>query len=166
MGRAETGKNVVIIGGGFSGTMLALHLLRSAPSLSIAVLDQGRIPGRGLAYGTERDCHLLNVPAGGMSAFPSEPDHFVRWAKKNCDLPVQPSSFLPRALYGRYLRSLLNDANPSENTNLEWIRDEAVSVRRERDGIVIQRKHGLRLFTQAVVLATEIFLPEILGFRS
>jgi uncharacterized NAD(P)/FAD-binding protein YdhS len=163
MGHADAQKNIVIIGGGFSGTMLGLQLLRRAPNLSIAILDQGRVPGQGLAYGTAYDCHLLNVPAVGMSAFPDEPDHFLKWAKENWNSQIYPSNFLPRSLYGRYLRFLLNDANSSENTNLEWIRDEALSLRRERDGFGIQRRNGMRLFTQSVVLAMGNFPPGNLG---
>jgi 2-polyprenyl-6-methoxyphenol hydroxylase-like FAD-dependent oxidoreductase len=38
---------VVVVGGGFSGTMLAANLLRRVPSSSVAVLDKGPLPGRG-----------------------------------------------------------------------------------------------------------------------
>ena len=37
--------------------------------------------GRGVAYSTTSDAHLLNVPAAGMSAFPDEPGHFLQWAR-------------------------------------------------------------------------------------
>jgi len=59
--------DILIIGGGFSGTMLAVHLLQDT-DLSIAVIDRGTLPGRGLAYGSPHQFHLLNVPAGEMSA--------------------------------------------------------------------------------------------------
>src|ERR1035438_6520281 len=75
--------SVVIVGGGFSGSMLALQLSRRVPSLSVAVIDKGSVPGRGLAYTTRHHCHLLNIPAGNMSALPEEPDHFLRWARAN-----------------------------------------------------------------------------------
>ncbi len=90
--------SVVIVGGGFSGTMVAVQLLRRSPVLSIAVIDKGLIAGRGLAYSTRYHCHLLNVPAGNMSAFPEEPDHFLYWARANYDGSIQASSFLPRSL--------------------------------------------------------------------
>jgi len=76
---------VVIVGGGFTGSMLALQLSRRVPSLSVAVIDKGSVPGRALAYATRNHCHLLNVPAGNMSALPEEPDHFLRWARANYD---------------------------------------------------------------------------------
>lgn len=103
--------NVAIIGGGFSGTTLAAQLLRhSGPSFSVVVIEKACLPGRGLAYGTDSDSHLLNLPAKDMSAFPEDPEHFTRWAKLNFDRETQPGSFLPRRVYGRYLGDLLTDA--------------------------------------------------------
>src|SRR5271156_593263 len=75
--------DVLILGGGFSGTMLAVQLLRKMPRLKIAVVDNREIPGRGLAYSTNCPSHLLNVPAGNMSALPDDPGHFVRWARES-----------------------------------------------------------------------------------
>ena len=61
--------------------------------------------GRGIAYGTTDPGHLLNVRAGCLSALPDEPDHFTTWARRHTD--ADGTSFLPRAWYGEYLRSLL-----------------------------------------------------------
>ena len=36
--------NVLIIGGGFSGTLLAVQLLYRAPALKIGILDNGMLP--------------------------------------------------------------------------------------------------------------------------
>lgn len=149
--------NVVIIGGGFSGTALAVQLLRRAPQLSVTVLDSSRVPARGLAYGTEHQCHLLNVPAGGMSALPDQPDHFLHWAEKNHALPATSRCFLPRAVYGKYLESLLEDARRSER--FEWIRAEAQSIRHEKDGYVVELSSGQSLTASRVVLALGNFPP-------
>jgi uncharacterized NAD(P)/FAD-binding protein YdhS len=69
---------VAIVGAGFSGTMVAVHLLRQSEAVEIDIIDP-RVPGRGLAYSTSCDAHLLNVPAVRMSAFGSEPMHFLEW---------------------------------------------------------------------------------------
>jgi len=105
--------DVAIIGGGFSGTILAVQLLRRAPSLRIGVVDKSSIPGRGLAYSTQYNCHLLNVPAGNMSALDDDPGHFLRWARSNCGPAVHPESFVPRMAYGRYIGSLLEETRCS-----------------------------------------------------
>ncbi len=152
--------SVVVVGGGFSGTMLAIHLLRRAPGLSVAVIDKGPVPARGLAYCTDYHCHLLNVPASNMSPFPEEPDHFLRWAEANHDPAVQPGSFLPRPLYGRYLGSLLEEAKGRDGGgNLRWIQGEVCSVGRERSQIDVHLKDGSKLMTEALVLAAGNFPP-------
>ncbi|MGA7927930.1 MAG: FAD/NAD(P)-binding protein [Candidatus Sulfotelmatobacter sp.] len=126
--------SVVVVGGGFSGTMLAVNLLRRVPSLSVAVLEKGPLPGRGLAYGTKHDCHLLNVPAGNMSALPEKPDHFLRWARANYGQSVQPTSFLPHPLYGQYVSSLLDEATGPCGAENFRIQGEVTSLARERFG--------------------------------
>ena len=79
--------------------MLAVNLLRRVPGLSVAVLDKGPLPGRGLAYGTKYDGHLLNVPAGNMSALPEEPDHFLRDLENGVNrVPALPKISFPRPL--------------------------------------------------------------------
>jgi uncharacterized NAD(P)/FAD-binding protein YdhS len=145
--------------------MLAVQLLRRAPALSVAVIDKGSIPGRGLAYSTQFDCHLLNVPAGNMSAFPQEPDHFLRWARANYDPSTQPTSFLPRRVYGRYVSFLLDDAVKRWGADrFRWIQGEASSLTRRgshKDAahINVRLKDGSTLEAQSVVLATGNFPP-------
>src|SRR5579862_9387209 len=90
---------VAIIGGGFSGTVLAALLLRrSHPSFRVVVVEKSSSVGRGLAYGTECRSLLLNVRARNMSALADDPQHFLRWARSNYDPATEPSSFLPRAV--------------------------------------------------------------------
>jgi uncharacterized NAD(P)/FAD-binding protein YdhS len=148
--------NVAIIGGGFSGTTLAAQLLRhSGPSFSVVVIEKACLPGRGLAYGTESDSHLLNVPAKDMSAFPEDTGHFTRWAKLNFDRETQPGSFLPRRVYGRYLGDLLTDAVfPDQPPRLQWQRDEARAITSTGNGeIEIELQSGGRVLADKVVLA-------------
>jgi uncharacterized NAD(P)/FAD-binding protein YdhS len=152
--------SVVVVGGGFSGTMLAANLVWRVPGLSIAVVDKGPLPGRGLAYGTKYDCHLLNVPAAKMSALPEDPDHFLRWARANYRQSVQPTSFLPRRLYGRYVSSLLEEATGTGAAeNFHWIQGEVTSFARERSRMTIQLRDGSTLAAKSVVLAMGNFPP-------
>src|SRR6478672_8756896 len=96
----------IIVGGGFSGTLVAIHLLRQPGCVHIDLIDQ-RIPGRGLAYSTVWDDHLLNVPAIRMSVFGSEPMHFLDWLHSNGKPDADAGSFAPRNLYGAYLQDVL-----------------------------------------------------------
>jgi len=150
----------VIVGGGFSGTTLAVQLMRRNPLLAIAVVDKASRPGRGLAYGTEHLSHLLNVPAGQMTALPEDPDDFVRWAQANYSPAVQSGSFLPRLVYGRYIESLFDetrfDEAPSQGTadNPKCFRDEAIGIGRKGSQFVVQLEQGEKLLAEVVVLAT------------
>ena len=105
-----THRTILIAGAGFSGTMVATHLLRSdGPPLRIVLIDRSPVVGRGVAYGTSWRGHLLIVPAGRMSAFPDDEEHFLRYARTR-DETVTGGSFLPRPMYGEYLQQLLDDA--------------------------------------------------------
>ena len=95
-------RHVAIIGGGFSGTLQAINLLRhEGPRATL--IERARNPGLGVAYGAAQDEHLLNVRAGGMSAIPDEPDHFVRWLAAR-GVANAGASFVQRIVYGEYLR--------------------------------------------------------------
>jgi len=58
-------RTLAIIGAGFSGTLLALHVLRLAPaSTEVVLIERGRRFGHGRAYASGNPSHLLNVSAG------------------------------------------------------------------------------------------------------
>src|SRR5258708_1371830 len=68
---------IAIVGAGFSGTLLTLHLLRRCPPPTrLVLIERNSQFGRGLAYSTGNASHILNVPAGRMSAFPRPAKRF------------------------------------------------------------------------------------------
>ncbi|HEY1427933.1 MAG TPA: FAD/NAD(P)-binding protein, partial [Candidatus Tumulicola sp.] len=91
--------DVAIVGGGYCGVMLAAHL-SAVPDLRVAAFERDAWAS-GVAYATHNPRHLLNLRAGKMSAFPERDRDFVEWAGD-----VTPDDFLPRRLYGDYLRSV------------------------------------------------------------
>lgn len=152
--------DILIVGGGFSGTILALHLLRQSSALSIGVMDRGSLPGRGLAYGSPHRFHLLNVPACEMSAFPDVPDDFLSWARTHYDASLQERSFPPRSIYGMYVGDLLEKTRIEQGrARFHWLRNEALSVRLRGRDVSIQTEHGPEVQARAVVLATGNFPP-------
>jgi uncharacterized NAD(P)/FAD-binding protein YdhS len=158
--RTRTVVDLVIIGGGFSGTVLAIQLLRRSPGLRIGVIDKNSIPGRGLAYSTQYNCHLLNVPAGNMSALQDDPTHFLRWARANCGPAAHAESFVPRMAYGRYIGSLLEESAMQQGGHsLQWFQEEATSLTREDSRPVVLLKNGRELQAQIVILAIGNFPP-------
>ena len=149
-------RSIAIIGGGFSGTAFAAQLLRSASSgdFRVYLIERSREIARGLAYSTDDPSHLLNVPAGNMSAFPSEPAHFVDWLR-NHSAACDTGRFVPRLLYAKYLRELL--ASGSER--LELISDEATRIRQDSDRFRIDLQRGRHLMGDVAVLALGNFPP-------
>jgi uncharacterized NAD(P)/FAD-binding protein YdhS len=105
-------QHVAIIGGGFSGTLTAINLARlSTAPLRISLINCAYPAGRGIAYSTRRAEHLLNVAARNMSALPEYPSHFVDWLLTRTEYANIPEAelretFMPRRVYGDYLRSL------------------------------------------------------------
>jgi uncharacterized NAD(P)/FAD-binding protein YdhS len=110
------GPRIAIIGAGFSGSLLAVQLLKRAlPNGRIYLIEKNAQFGGGLAYSTGNANHLLNVRASRMSAFVDEPDHFTNWLQRRdtgANAPAAPGSvdsFVPRQLYGAYIQDLLGN---------------------------------------------------------
>lgn len=137
--KTSTIPTVLIVGAGFSGSMTAAQLLRRSlrHDLPVRVLlaeRQGTL-GEGVAYSTRDPKHLLNVPAGRMSAWPDNPQDFVDWLTKTYGV-ADPTAFVPREWYGRYTRETLLDLanDPTSKSSLEIIMDEVRRVSRRPDG--------------------------------
>lgn len=153
---ANSSPTIVVVGGGFSGTMTAAQILRtlgttSVPVRVVVVERQGTV-GEGLAYSTRDQAHLLNVPAGRMSAWPDRPDDFLEWANRRYGV-FQPGDFLPRRWYGEYVReSLLSTAKGTGQLEVKF--DEVRRLaRRPSGGWVVNFARGSSLSAHAVVLA-------------
>lgn len=158
----ETSRHTIaIVGAGFTGAMVAVNLLRFAKVATHILLIErcGRFSA-GVAYGTGLDAHLLNVPAGRMSAFPDDPDHFRRWASAR-DSTVSGGTFVPRRLYGEYLADLLDvTETASDHGKLERITAEACGLQRETDGRWgVKLSNGVVLEADAVVLSIGNYEP-------
>ena len=146
---------IAIIGGGFSGTMVATHLLKQANHpLNITLIERRPEVGRGIAYSTPLDTHLLNVSVAKMSAFPNDPNHFLRWLQDR-EQPVEATSFVSRGVYGDYIQSIFRDAvaNAASVVHLESITTEAVALKPYSKGAIIFLSSGDTLYADKVVLA-------------
>lgn len=152
--------DIAIIGGGFSGCLVVANLLRDTLTpLSIALIERRRTLGTGVAYGTRDSGHLLNVPAGKMSAFEDEPDHFLHWLAANGYRSIDAATFVPRLVYGKYVRSILEETrdNAIANHYLETIPDEAIAIHVNAGIASISLKSGRTIATGKVALAVGNF---------
>src|SRR5690242_3458436 len=103
-------RRIAVIGGGFSGIALATALLRrDTPRVEIALFEASDRVGRGVAYGTSCDAHVLNTRAGQMSLHADEDDHFVRWCRGR-GIDAHADEFLPRRVYGDHVAQAFADA--------------------------------------------------------
>jgi uncharacterized NAD(P)/FAD-binding protein YdhS len=157
--------SIAVIGGGFTGSLLAIHLLRKAlPDTRVHLLDRSGRFGSGLAYSTEHAAHLLNAPVGRMSAFDDRPRDFLNWLQRRSNqvlAGVVPSetAFVPRHLYGAYLRDLLLDALCGAPPDTLVLRHDDVlaidEMPEDEDGfrLMLHLASGERLIVDAAIVA-------------
>ncbi|MEC7567324.1 MAG: FAD/NAD(P)-binding protein [Planctomycetota bacterium] len=158
-------KTIVIVGGGFSGTMAAVNLSRlSQEPLRVIIVNSKRPLGRGTAYSTVRNEHLLNVAARNMSAFPDFPEHFLGWLRSRSEYANVAESelremYVPRRVYGDYLCGLLATCQqPIDarcHVQVETIDNEVVDIVVADPGeTIVLLKNGDSLDADQVLLAT------------
>jgi uncharacterized NAD(P)/FAD-binding protein YdhS len=149
---------IVIIGGGATGALAAVHLAQRLPAGAddIVLVEPGPEIGRGLAYATDDMGHLLNVRAANMSAFPDQPEHFHRWLQHNgprfgigCPTGF---CFAPRGVYGAYIAELAAKIVASGAVRI--CRDRSLDLREMEGGVEIQLESGVSLIADEVIVAT------------
>jgi uncharacterized NAD(P)/FAD-binding protein YdhS len=151
-------RKIFVIGAGFSGTLIAARLLMQAANQPIRVYllnGSGRI-ARGMAYGTQSARHVLNVPAGNMSAFDDDPDHFLRFAQ-SIDPTIKGGTFVSRRVYGDYLEWILNEAEKKASVGVELLRVyqkvESIHLSKSDNSWMIRLEGGEHLEGEKVILA-------------
>jgi uncharacterized NAD(P)/FAD-binding protein YdhS len=155
-----TGRTVAIVGGGLSGTLVAMRLLaqvRPPQMMRVIIVEPRPQLGPGSAYSTVYAGHLMNVRAGRLSLVNEDAEHFVKWLRTHSHSDLSPSaeSFAPRFLYGRYVSELLDasQARAHPYVALRHIRAEAVDLRNRDSGIDVLLKDGACIQADAAVLA-------------
>jgi uncharacterized NAD(P)/FAD-binding protein YdhS len=143
-------EQVIIVGAGFSGAMLAINLLRhDGPEATL--VERAPEAGRGVAYSALVDDHILNVRASNMSAYPDDPGHFVQWLA-SCG-KGEPTDFVSRRTYGDYLSELLSSAAQDASGRLTLVTDTAVALERRADMLRLSLASGSFVEGDAAVLA-------------
>jgi uncharacterized NAD(P)/FAD-binding protein YdhS len=148
---------VAIVGGGFSGTMVAANLARKGID-SVLIESAGRA-GQGVAYSTREPAHVLNVRAEVMSAWADDLEHFVRVAETEGNTR---RDFVQRRQFGRYLRGLLDDAVASGKVRLA--ETLAISAEPDSEGWSVSLANGGVIKASGLVLAIGNQPPEPLPF--
>ncbi|HET9946304.1 MAG TPA: FAD/NAD(P)-binding protein, partial [Actinomycetes bacterium] len=164
-GECPTPRRVAVVGAGAAGTLTAVHLAagsrgRRGERLEILLVDPAERAGRGVAYSTTDDRHLLNVPAKGMSAFPDQPNHFLDWLCRHVDSRTAPGDFARRSDFAAYLDDTLQTVvADSDGVTLVHHRARATGLT-VRDGRVdLTLDDGTQPRVDAAVVAPGVFAP-------
>ncbi|WP_292085052.1 MULTISPECIES: FAD/NAD(P)-binding protein [unclassified Brevundimonas] len=139
---------VVIVGGGFSGAMLAARLAERGQAS--VLIERGEAFGPGVAYSTTLPEHRLNVRSERMSAVVDRPRDFVDWLEECASSCADPEGFAPRLFYGQYIRDRLTTLAALRPDLIQQVKGEAVAI----DGQTVALSDGRRIEGRAVVLAT------------
>lgn len=150
---------VVIVGGGYSGAVFALHLVRLARRpVHVVIVEPRQGLGRGVAYSSTDPIHRINVPAAKMAVFEDQLDHFDRWAWQRGAPLADPIGLLPngdfyaaRGLFGAYVGELLQQAEASHPAATVEHRS-ARAIGFEAGCVVLD--DGTRIGADIVLLAT------------
>lgn len=162
---------VAIIGGGFTGASVAVHLSRRARGpLDIAVVEPAAELGRGVAYGTTDPDHRINGPTLTHSLYPDDAQHFDRWYCASGALEADPEcrdavgrAFVRRADMGSYVGAELarhQRDNPSGSA-IRHVRDRAVDVVRAGEAFTVELAGGDRLAAGLLVITTSNAPPAV-----
>ena len=141
-------KPVLIIGGGFSGSMLAARLAERG--CASVVIEKSPHKGLGVAYSTAQDAHRLNVRANNMGALADKPGDFAEWLAAHHPDHADPEGFAPRRIYGEYIQHRLTAVDNAHPGMIRWITAKATSL----DGKSVGLEDGHTLEGSAVVLAS------------
>ena len=165
-------RSIAIIGGGLSGTLTAIHLLkaRRADIAEITIFEKA-IPQifRGVAYSNEFEYQPLNVRARNMSLFSDDEGHFLRWLEANAKqfpqdrLPeTHNHAFVRRDIFGQYIADSLSEAcrNAQQMTAFRVFKKEVTELVPDGRGYkIICSDSDETLWADTVVLALGNFPP-------
>ncbi|MFL1558769.1 FAD/NAD(P)-binding protein [Pseudomonas sp. O11] len=159
--------DVLIIGGGLSGTLLAVQLLRLPGQRRILVIEPRAELGRGEAYSAVELGHTLNGNAARMSVDPDNADDLTQWLTDYIGAGGWPESdqqhvpiselFPPRGIFGLYAQQRLAEARALSASTVEHVCGEGVDLQVDETSTVLTLDNGQQLRGAYAVLATGMF---------
>ncbi|WP_166217289.1 FAD/NAD(P)-binding protein [Pseudomonas atagonensis] len=162
--------DILVIGGGLSGTLLAVQLLRLPGRKKIVIVEPRVELGRGEAYSAIELGHTLNGNAARMSVDPDNPDDLTQWLTAHIagggwpesaeqEVPVS-ELFPPRGLFGVYVQQRLAEARSvgaQYGSTVEHVCAEVVDVQTTADAVQLTLGEGRELHGGHAVIATGMF---------
>jgi uncharacterized NAD(P)/FAD-binding protein YdhS len=163
--------DVLIIGGGLSGTLLAVQLLRLPGQRRIVIVESRSELGRGEAYSATELGHTLNGNAARMSVDPDDAEDLTRWLTAYIASGGWPESdqqhlpvadlFPPRGIFGLYVQQRLAEAQAVGErfgSTVEHVRGEVTDLQMQEPGVRVSLAGRTEpLIGRFGVLATGMF---------
>lgn len=163
---SEDSKTIVIVGGGLSGTCMAIALHQTCPNHQIILFEKNpEAPGRGIAYHTDFTHQPLNVPAAGMSLFPDQPDHFVQWLLKNrfrykhLVPEVHAKTFVSRKVFGDYVTEELEKSMHGAGSRIQVRIDQVRKIEKSDERFIVGTESQVQITADVVILGLGNFAP-------
>lgn len=158
-------QQIVIIGGGFTGTALAIHLARAGQAgLHVTVIEPRAQLAQGVAYGTTDPAHRINVPAARMQLAGDEEGIFDRDYRTSPAFQADPEAlwrdgnvYPQRGEFGRWVNAQFVHQQQHSPVKLSHLRDSAVTL---QDGVVTTAS-GQKIRADQVVLAISHPPPDL-----
>lgn len=147
--------DIAVIGGGAAGAAAFGELLARFDAGTIHWIVGRQAPGRGVAYATRDDRHLLNVRASGMGVFQEQGEDFIQHASRQLGL-VKGTDFLPRRVFGDFIQAQVGariDAARRAGRSFRIYPENALEVMRRGEGGYAVRAGDRWLDVEHVVLA-------------
>lgn len=162
--------DVLIIGGGLSGSLLAMQLLRLPGQRRILIVEPRAELGRGEAYSATELGHTLNGNAARMGVEPDNPDDLTQWLAEHLaeggwpqaheqQLPVA-ELFPPRGLFGLYVQQRLEQARQlgaGYGSSVGHWHGEAIDLQAAEQGMTLTLDNHAKVHGRVVVLATGMY---------
>ncbi|MFJ2682551.1 FAD/NAD(P)-binding protein [Pseudomonas sp. NPDC087342] len=162
--------DILIIGGGLSGALLAAQLMRLPGQRHVLVIEPRAELGRGEAYSAVEPGHTMNGNAARISVDLDKPNDLTEWLTGYIAAGGWPESdeqhvpvsemFPPRGIFGLYVQQRLAQAQAMgalNGSSLEHVRAEVVDLQTLDDSVRLTLSDGKRLQGAFAVLATGMF---------
>lgn len=161
--------DIIIVGAGASSLSFLhsfVNKVKPNENFNIIVIDKDRDYGCGNAYKDDVSTNLLNTKAGYITIDKEQKGDFFNWLKNNennwradfSDLEITVDSYLPRPLFGAYMRdkfdTLIKDSL-AKNVRISTIKGEVVNVQKISNlKYTTNLSCGLKLESNVIILAT------------
>lgn len=153
-----------IVGMGAVGTTAAIQLIGRKVSqakkgglgrgLELHCFEEKNELGRGLAYSTPKDFHIMNMRTSTMSIDPLRPSDFREWLAERGAGGKTDLEYVPRHLFGSYLNQRWRealDAAEKHGIRVKVHRETVTDCQETRTGVVLT-SGGRKISLDSVVL--------------